>query len=564
VDANSRRLYEIGVADLALRFDPALKLVRDPFLPDRHSPHHSLWYATALLDGGDAFLAEAIVETVLEMQERREDDPHCGNFRWHWEDECVVDLNACQFVLEALVRLPLDQVSEALRERVFEAMRLAFAEAERLEVHWTYTNIYLLDVHNRILGGEMLSDDAVVQRGVERLRAWTDKTREVGAAHEFNSPTYAAVQLNCLADIGSRAADAEVRALAVEMEELLWRHVAKYWHAATMQLGGPHSRAYRRDVVGASGFLKVVLYKLLGDERLLAKIPYYDGPDAEGHLIVAGTEYHCPVDAEEMLRTPGRREVRGVVALEPRTDTAALVTPEFAVGTMSRPYGVGAPPERWPMDDACIAYWHREEEPGYGALYSRYRVNAGKIGERSREAASWRDIWEDGTFRTAQAAGRVIVAYGLAPRGQRPISSLRLDIRMLGVAPGEVLEDDGRFVIVGGDALIGIVPLAPEALGHSKRVVLWRDADETVISLVNYEGASKVFWEYSSLAGPFWKGNVRNGFALWIAAWGEFASAEAFRAALTGVRLTDEMDGWRRRIAFGEVELEYDLREMWP
>ncbi len=48
-------------------------------------------------------------------------------------------------------------------------------------------------------------------------------------------------------------------------------------------------------------------------------------------------------------------------------------------------------------------------------------------------------------------------------------------------------------------------------------VVVWRDGQEFVISIVNYEGPAKVFWEYRSLAGPFYKGNVRNGFALWVA-----------------------------------------------
>ncbi len=308
MDANSRRLYDLGLADLRARFDPALNLVRDPFLPERHLPHQSLRYAAALLDAGDGQTAEGIVEAVLGMQELRPADPHRGNFRWHWEDAGVIDLNACQFVLEVLVRMRLDALSAALRERVLSAMRLAFAEAERLAVHWTYTNIYLLDVHNRILGGEMLGDANIAVAGAERLRDWARRTREVGAPHEFNSPTYAAVQLTGLAAIAEGASDPQLGALAVEMEELIWRHVARYWHAATMQPGGPHSRVYRRDLVGAAGFLKVVLFKLLGDERLLAATPYYDGPAAEGELIVAGTTYHCPPDALQMFREPATRD----------------------------------------------------------------------------------------------------------------------------------------------------------------------------------------------------------------------------------------------------------------
>jgi hypothetical protein len=574
MDANSRRLYELGAADLAERFDAALGLVRDPFLPERHSPHHSLWFATTLIEAGETVRAEEIVERVLEMQERREDDPHRGNWRWHYEDECVIDLNACQFVLEALIAMPLGKFSSVLRERVFESIRLAFREAERLDVHWTYTNIYLLDVHNRILGGELIGHDAVVTAGVERFRAWSKRTREVGAPHEFNSPTYAAVQLNCLADIGSRARDADVRALAVEMEELVWRHIAAYWHAPTMQLGGPHSRAYRRDVVGASGFLKGVLYKLLGDERLLATTPYYEGPDAEGHVMVSRIEYHCPEDVRQMLQAQSTRESVEVVAHEPRTETRALVTPAFTLGTLSRPYGVGEPPEHWPMDTACIAYWRKGgalateagkprlrggDEAEYGVVYSRYRINAGRVGEQSRRERSWHDIWEDGTFRTAQDGGCAIVAYGMTPRGQRPLSSLRMDVRMLGVPAEDLREEGGRFWFVSGDVFVGIVPLMPDNPWHSEPVIVWRDADETVISIVNYEGPPKVFWEYRSLGGPFWKRNVRNGFAIWMA-----EAEDRCAARFAEMKLTDEMDGSRRRITFGHVALEYDLREMWP
>ena len=57
-------------------------------------------------------------------------------------------------------------------------------------------------------------------------------------------------------------------------------------------------------------------------------------------------------------------------------------------------------------------------------LYCRYRINAGAVGMPSRDSVpGWLDIWDDGVFRTAQAGGRAIVAYGLTPRGQRPIES---------------------------------------------------------------------------------------------------------------------------------------------
>jgi hypothetical protein len=578
MDDRSRRLYDLGRADLDRRYNPQLALIQDPFRPDRHMPHHSLWYAQYLLDDTDIAGAERIIQAALSKQELRMDDPHFGNFCWHWEDEVVIDLNACQFVLEALTSISLERVSSAIQGQVDQAMRLALREADRLDVHWTYTNIYLLDVRNRILGGQILGDPAIVGLGIERLRDWAARNRRLGAPHEFNSPTYAAVQLNALAALAEVAHDPEARALSREMEEFIWRHVAQYWHAPTMQLGGPHSRAYRRDVVGASGYLKVVLYKLLGEERLLARTPYYEGPDAEGQLVVSLTTYHCPPDAELMLREPDARIVREVVCAQPRTETTALITPRFTLGTLTRPYGVGDSPEPWPADNGCIAYWLRDGEPEYGVMYSRYRVNAGRVGESSRVGLpAWLDIWEDGVFRVAQEGPRAIVAYGLMPRGQRPVDSLRLDLRLLGPQDKAVRADgqawDGRILalapgttVVIDDAVVrvGIVPLEPTRLGDGSSVVLWRDGMEIVISIVNYEGPPKVFWEYRSLAGPFWKCNVQNGLCLWLASTEEWADVADFEEALRKAFITDEVEGSMRRIAFGDVELAYDLRALWP
>lgn len=72
-----------------------------------------------------------------------------------------------------------------------------------------------------------------------------------------------------------------------------------------------------------------------------------------------------------------------------------------------------------------------------------------------------------------------------------------------------------------------------------------------------------MFWEYRSLAGPFWKGNIRNGFVLWIASRADYVTTADFSAVLEATPLTDETTDSVRRIAFGDVALEYDLRAMW-
>lgn len=588
-DKLGRELFESGRRELEARFDPELALVKhETELGTWHSPRDSLWYALCLmLTEGETAEAERVIRQVLTMQERRPGDPHLGNFRWLYEDEVITDLNSVEFVLEGLVHILLrarDRLSEETRREVFETMRLGFQEVERLDVHWTYTNIYLLDVHNSILAGEILGDQRIRRRGCRRLREWAERTKADGAPYEFNSPTYSAVQINALAAVAQLSKDADARGTALEMEQLLWRHVARHFHVPTLQLGGPHSRAYRRDVTGAPDFLKVLLYRLLGEPRLLAPTPYYEGPGREGNVPVALTEYHCPPDALAMFRRVEIREVREYASRELGMELSTYLTAQFVLGTMSRPYGVGDPPEPWPQHNSCILYYVKNGEPRYGVLYCRYVLNDHRVGAFAYESdRAALDLWEEGTFRTAQKGGDAAVAYGLMPRGQRPVHSLRLDVRLLGLdaasemVAGEQPYDRSEAMavslgdIVGvadGEVYIGLRPLMPTRLGHEPPVLVWQDGQETVLSIYNYRGPPKAFWEYRSLSGPFSKGNVCNGFVIRVASRQEYPTLAGFLSAFRETPLSDDVIGTSRRIQFGQgtgsVVLEYDTRRMWP
>jgi len=78
-DDRSHELFQLGFRDLESRFDPSVGLVRSPFLPERHMPHPNIWYALCLLTrggDGDVALAEETISRALDLQERREGDPH--------------------------------------------------------------------------------------------------------------------------------------------------------------------------------------------------------------------------------------------------------------------------------------------------------------------------------------------------------------------------------------------------------------------------------------------------------------------------------------------------------
>ena len=108
----------------------------------------------------------------------------------------------------------------------------------------------------------------------------------------------------------------------------------------------------------------MLLYRLLGDERLLSSTPYYDGDGREGDTIVALTEYHCPPDAVEMLRAPGTREVRECASKAHGMELNTYIAPEYALGTMTRPYGVGEPPEPWPGHERLHPLLHQADGAG--------------------------------------------------------------------------------------------------------------------------------------------------------------------------------------------------------
>ena len=162
----------------------------------------------------DLALAERVLESVLRCQERHPNDPHVGNFLWMWEDEVVQDLNAVEFNLEHLIPMMIrhgGRLSPAMQARVLDAIRLGLDEIRRLDVLVAYTNITVLDVLNSCLGGELLGDAQIAQRGYRKLIAWMALTDQNGIPFEYNSPTYSAVTIRALKVLVDLVEDEDTR-----------------------------------------------------------------------------------------------------------------------------------------------------------------------------------------------------------------------------------------------------------------------------------------------------------------------------------------------------------------
>ena len=120
-----------------------------------------------------------------------------------------------------------------------------------------YTNIFLMNTANLILLGEALADygpNAATSKaaGLAQWNHWLNYTRSSGL-HEFDSPTYTAVQTNALYNLHLFSQNQDVAKDAGSALNFLWHGIAASWFAGGHSLAGPHSRDY--DTLFGKGML---------------------------------------------------------------------------------------------------------------------------------------------------------------------------------------------------------------------------------------------------------------------------------------------------------------------
>jgi hypothetical protein len=580
-DERGRALYDEGSQILASLWDEDAGMVRLREAPAFHDPRGTLDYAHVLLGVGDIDGAQRAIRSVLEMQEARPQDAHFGNFRWLLEDACVTDLNGVEFVLDGLIPLARDHTAalgDELAAEVRAAIALGLAEIDKLDVHLSYTNIALSDIANTVLGGELLGDARYVERGARRLDEWIAFTNASGAPHEFNSPTYVAVDILRLAAVAEHARDRRIALKARIAEERLWLHVAAHYHPGLAQIAGAHSREYFDGWSGAGGLVKLMLWRLLGDGALRRDTPYAARSREEGQVDVAMAEMHCPESVERRLREKQYPHVAAETTDAARgLDITTYMDEGYAIGTASRSWGVGEPPEPWPQFGSMQVYLRRSAAPGYGAMYSRYVIDDLAPGAPGFKGEDHPDA---GRHVAAQHRNMAIVAYGLVPR-LRAMHSCKHSVRLLGFGGGDEawigerrveawpagVEPEQRVVIATGDVYIMLAPLRPTDMGSDAPIELNLDGGVLTLDIYNYKGPPKSFWEHRSQAGPFYRENVRNACVVEVAGRDAFADAAAYRRRAAGMRVSDTVDAAHRRTIEcaspdGSLALTYDLRDM--
>ncbi len=221
-------------------------------------------------------MVERALDVAEQMQDRDPASPTYGNFRWYWFNEKPVDRNAVQFSMERAVliwKLYRDRLTPKAKERLERLIALSVEGIRRHRVGESYTNIFLMKTWNCIAIGEAADRADLATEGYQMLERWFMHVWESGI-HEYLSPTYYGVDVQCLGLIARFAARAEGKRLAELALRLFWTDIAANWFGPSQRLGGAHSRDY--DYLTGRGHLDNVLRRQgwLTDGKPISSDPY--------------------------------------------------------------------------------------------------------------------------------------------------------------------------------------------------------------------------------------------------------------------------------------------------
>lgn len=258
--ANIRGWVDTALGEKLMPWDDAAAMI------GQKAPHisrHTMLYAAGLLlrNRPDDFdRAYRAIRSVLNLQydapgkkwhgtfKRNELEPDTPK-RTLWEK--AFDENWREFIGTAQIVLlegcP-DRLDPALREEMRAALRRACEGAHARNVSWKYTNIALMNAYLLAWGGRQFDMADWSRHGVDLAQTIYKEFCRYQAFQEYNSPTYSGTDLYALALWRALPVFPEMARMGKEMEEGLWRDLARHYHAGLHNLCGPFDRSYGMDM----------------------------------------------------------------------------------------------------------------------------------------------------------------------------------------------------------------------------------------------------------------------------------------------------------------------------
>ncbi|MBC9868086.1 MAG: hypothetical protein F7O42_09465 [Opitutae bacterium] len=513
-----------------------------------HSPRRSARFCEDLLRNGteeDIANVGKIIPGVLKAQITDPESPYFGAFKWELEMEAVEDLNAVQFLLFSLVPM-LIQYEEILPEETAalmrESIRIGLINIANIDVNFEYTNIVLKDITNTILGGELLGEEQMAQRGYDKLEGWIAFTDESGTVFEYNSLPYTAVALDVLNRLQTLTNNEKVRTQARILLSRIGLSAGLHIHGPTGRWAGPHSRAYHGSVTGEYGG-----YRL---ERL--EKDSYDMWVETGQIPAwLGLLTREEVLPDEVIETSGVH--RGV-------GQSTYKTNHYAFGVASR----NASNQNiryiaW-QSNVFTLHYTRPGETIPGSLYTRYILDDHWLGDFSpgEGRGSSGLIPDYGHFQGVQDKDRAIGLYcqtGLGgieyhssakavvalPRWNGNKDAVWIGSNRVGQLPAPVPLGT-TVVLESGDIMMAIKPLTLTKLGQGEQIRLRVMEDDTlVLEMDNYRGPRKIFWELA-WPGAFYQGQPQCGFYSEVANRSAYADGAEFAKVVESGTVRDMAD----------------------
>lgn len=333
-----------------------------------HHTRSSLQYAAALMASGvDWRIARAIdvLRKVISLQDQNPDNKTYGIWSWYLEEPLDMmsppDWNWADFCSVQLLKVWLDyrdQLDEELQTLVHDSIIHAAHSIKRRNVGPGYTNIAMMGTYVTVTVGERMGDEEIHTYGKERLRRVHKFTMDNGSFQEYNSSTYSIVAIAELTRMLMHFQDKEDRALANDMHNLAWKHLATHFHAPTRQLSGPQSRCYSTDLRKRKSTQAFLEAATGNTGKMLKQDPLPLGLD-ESMLDIT-----CPEKFRDMFfELDEPREVVEVFKKEANPDRHDLVGttylhPLYTLGSINRG-------DFWVQRRPILAYWGTPEKPTY-------------------------------------------------------------------------------------------------------------------------------------------------------------------------------------------------------
>lgn len=204
--------------------------------------------------------AEALLDKAFSVQNMDQKSPDYGSFNWLYKSEKIRDENSIAFVMAPIGPILLgygDRLSDGFKKRLEPHLRPAIEALRHRNARVSYTNIYLMQMTDIMLIGQVLKDDAIRDEGCTGLQRWIDYTAQNGV-REYDSPTYTSTQLSMLLQAYRYASPPGLKSRLKGVLDLYYSDIAANTMPATGRLCGPHSRTY--DFLRNHGPLESILF----------------------------------------------------------------------------------------------------------------------------------------------------------------------------------------------------------------------------------------------------------------------------------------------------------------